>query len=178
MDLPPLSEPLNPTVPPDPRSEQAVATCDTSQITALVAAGTEIPTTTLVNDAPNTCAVLQLRTSRTRLLFAPVTKHNPPGTPAGLTGNDVISATSTLAQGQGYAIDITLTKDGVTAFNALAAGSSPQTSPRNEVAIVLAGTVYAAPQFQTSSFSGPVQITGNFTSTDASILATIVNLRT
>jgi preprotein translocase subunit SecD len=87
----------------------------------------------------------------------------------------VSGATSTFAQGQGYAVEMTLKSTGLSKFNALAATSYKQPQPRNEVAIVLDGLVYSAPAFQTGSFSGPVQITGNFTQSAASDLATVIN---
>jgi preprotein translocase subunit SecD len=70
---------------------------------------------------------------------------------------------------------MTLKSSGLRKFNALAAASFPQSSPRNEVAIVLDGLVYSNPAFQSSSFNGAVQITGNFTPGEASDLATVIN---
>jgi len=60
-------------------------------------------------------------------------------------------------------------------FNDLAASSFPKSAPQNEVAIALDALVYSAPAFQASSFSGPVQITGNFTPGEAADLAKVIN---
>ena len=56
-------------------------------------------------------------------------------------------------------------------FNGLAAELFPKQSPQNSVAIVLDGVVQTAPAFQTSSFTGAVQISGNFTRAEAEALA-------
>jgi preprotein translocase subunit SecD len=70
---------------------------------------------------------------------------------------------------------MTLKSEGLKKFNDLAAASFPKSSPQNEVAIALDALVYSAPAFQASSFSGPVQITGNFTPSQASDLAKVIN---
>jgi preprotein translocase subunit SecD len=67
-----------------------------------------------------------------------------------------------------------LTGSGAQKFNALAAKSFGQPSPTDEVAIVLDGVVQSAPAFQASSFSGPVQISGNFTQSEATDLAKLI----
>jgi preprotein translocase subunit SecD len=156
-------------------AERAVAACDATQISTLVSAGAEVPTTPLANDARGACVVLPVRNSKTRLLLGPVTAKPGLGVPAGLTGGDVASASSSFAQGQGYAVNMTLKSSGLKKFNDLAAASFPQSAPRNEVAIALDALVYSAPAFQASSFSGPVQITGNFTPSQASDLAKVIN---
>ena len=97
------------------------------------------------------------------------------GLPAGLTGSDVSSASSSFAQGQGYAVSMSRKSAGLAKFNKLASLSFGQTAPRNEVAIALDGLVYSAPAFQAASFTGAVQITGNFTPSEASDLATVIN---
>ena len=124
--------------------------------------------------------ILPIRNSSARLLLAPVNAKSSLGVPAGLAGSDVSSATSTFQTGQGYAVDVTLRSAGLAKFNALAAASYDSSkpgsnSPRDEVAIVLDGLVYSNPAFQTGSFSGPVQITGSFTQSQASDLATVIN---
>jgi hypothetical protein len=50
------------------------------------------------------------------------------------------------------------------------AGFGKQT-PQDQVAIVVNGRVISNPAFQSVSFSGPIQITGNFTSAEAAKLA-------
>jgi preprotein translocase subunit SecD len=155
--------------------QAAVASCDSTQIQSLLTANTVLPTTPLENDDANNCVVLPIRSSKDRLLLAPVNTKASLGVPPGLSGGDVSGATSTFASGQGYAVEMTLKGAGLAKFNALAAASFQQQAPRNEVAIVLDGVVQSNPAFQTGSFSGPVQITGNFTQGQASDLATIIN---
>jgi preprotein translocase subunit SecD len=153
----------------------AIARCDATQLSSLVTAGAEIPTTPLAEDTKDACVVLPVRRSKQRLLLAPVTPTPGLGVPAGLTGNDVASANSSFAQGTGYAVNMTLKGSGLKKFNDLAAASFPQSAPKNEVAIALDALVYSAPAFQTSTFSGPVQITGNFTPSEAADLAKVIN---
>jgi preprotein translocase subunit SecD len=162
-----------------PASKQAlltaIASCNATQISALVASGADVPSTTVENDKPGDCVVLPIRNSKQRLLLGPVTPSATLGLPGGLTGSDVSSASSSFAQGQGYAVSMTLKSGGLTKFNKLASTSFGQTAPRNEVAIVLDGLIYSAPAFQAASFTGAVQITGNFTPSESSDLATVIN---
>ena len=60
-------------------------------------------------------------------------------------------------------------------FNAMAAALFGRPAPRNEVAVVVDGVVYSAPAFQAMSFSGAVQLTGNFTTRQATSLASTIN---
>ncbi|MFO7592198.1 MAG: protein translocase subunit SecD [Acidimicrobiia bacterium] len=146
----------------------AVASCDPNQIGALLTAGTEIPNATRADDKRSACVVLPLRDAQggaPRLLLGPTE----------LTGNGVASARSRFAQGEGYTVSVRFTDKGASAFDALAAASFPKAPPENQVAIVLDGVVQSAPAFQAESFSGDVQITGNFTPTEAEDLATIIN---
>ena len=158
----------------------AIASCDTSQISPLLQNGTVLPTTPLENDNGKNCVILPMRNSKQRLLLAPVTAKPNLGVPAGLTGSDVSSASSTFQSGQGYAVNVTLKSEGLAKFNTLAAASYNSSrpgsnAPRDEVAIVLDGLVYSNPAFQTSTFNGPVQITGSFSQSQASDLATVIN---
>jgi preprotein translocase subunit SecD len=162
-----------------PASKQAllaaIASCNATQIQALATSGADVPTTTVENDKASDCVVLSIRNSKQRLLLGPVAPSASLGLPGGLTGSDVSSASSSFAQGQGYAVSMTLKSGGLTKFNKLAATSFGQTAPRNEVAIVLDGLVYSAPAFQAASFTGAVQITGNFSPSESSDLATVIN---
>lgn len=153
----------------------AIASCDANAVSTLLSSGGSIPSTPLEKDSGTACVVLPVRNSKSRLLLGPVSPTPTLGLPSGLSGSDVDSAKSTFAQGQGYAVEMTLKSAGLTKFNALAATSFNKQSPQNEVAIVLDGLVYSNPAFQTSSFSGPVQITGNFSPGQASDLATVIN---
>lgn len=153
----------------------AIASCNATQISTLVAGGADVPSTPVEGDSRSGCVVLPIRNSKQRLLLGPVSPNGALGLPAGLTGSDVDSASSSFAQGRGYAVNMTLKSDGLIKFNKLAAVSFQQTAPRNEVAIALDGLVYSAPAFQAASFTGPVEITGNFKPSEASDLATVIN---
>jgi preprotein translocase subunit SecD len=153
----------------------AVASCDATTVSSALSSNATLATTPLENDDAKNCVILPVRNTKARLLLGPVTPSSTLGLAPGLSGSDVSSATSTFAQGQGYAVEMTLKSAGLAKFNTLATTSFKQTAPRNEVAIVLDGLVYSAPAFQTGSFSGPVQITGNFTQGAASDLATVIN---
>jgi preprotein translocase subunit SecD len=178
-NVPPAqSTPVNPSA--TQAATTAIATCNVSLLTALVQSGTILPTTSREDDKPEDCVILPVRNSTQRLFLAPVTANSSLGVPAGLSGSDVSGATSTFSPGQGYAVDVTLKNEGLDKFNALAATdynpSNPgSNSPRDEVAIVLDGLVYSNPAFQTSTFTGPVQITGSFSRSQASDLATVIN---
>jgi preprotein translocase subunit SecD len=157
----------------------AIANCDAATLSPLVSSGAPVPTTSLADNSSDAarshCVVLPVRQSRTRLLLGPVTPTASLGLPAGLTGTDVSSADSSFAQGVGYAVNMTLKSGGLRKFNALAAVSFPKSPPQNEVAIVLDQQIQSAPAFQASSFSGAVQITGNFTPGEAADLAQVIN---
>jgi preprotein translocase subunit SecD len=185
-DIPPL--PATPkgatttTLPPATTRalSAAIASCDSTTLSPLIQNGTALPTTPLENDDPKNCVILPIRNTKQRLLLAPVTAKSSLGVPAGLNGSDVSSATSTFQSGQGYAVEVTLKSEGLAKFNALATASYDASkpgsnTPRDEVAIVLDGLVYSNPAFQTSTFNGPVQITGSFTQGEASDLATVIN---
>ena len=150
----------------DAAAQVVIASCDTTAIGAL----TKIPTTTRIDDVRDKCVVLPLRATADnknpgRLLLGPTE----------LTGKEVDKAKREFRQGQGYAVAMNLTGDGLDKFNALAARSFGQTSPRDQVAIALDGIVQSNPAFQTPNFDGAVQISGNFTSTEASDLAKLIN---
>jgi preprotein translocase subunit SecD len=147
----------------DAAAQAAIASCDVNQLAALPT----IPTTQLANDKRDACVVLPFRAGqgKGRLYLGP-TK---------LTGNDVDSASSNFQSQDGYGVDMTLKGSGLAKFNSLAASSFGKNPPEDEVAIVLDGEVYSNPRFNTSSFSGPVRISGSFGSTEASDLAKLIN---
>lgn len=156
------------TVAADAAAKQAaIASCDPNAVLAL----TSIPTTSRADDTRDACVVLPLRpkdgakaSSATRLYLGPTE----------LTGTDVDKAKREFVS-PGYGVSMTLTGGGLGKFNVLAAKSYGQQPPQNEVAIVLDGVVQSNPAFQARSFSGPVQITGNFSSTEAEDLAKLIN---
>lgn len=148
----------------DEAAQAAIASCDPNAVMAL----DHIPTTTRANDKRDQCVVLPLRaddeqSSRYRLLLGP-TK---------LTGKEVDKARRQF-QG-GYSVLMDLSGDGLAKFNELAAASYPKASPQNQMAIVLDGIVQSNPAFQEPTFDGDVSITGNFSATEASDLAKLIN---
>ncbi|GMU77872.1 MAG: hypothetical protein AMXMBFR46_06700 [Acidimicrobiia bacterium] len=152
------------TVPADQEAAQAViASCDQAAIVALA----EIPTTTRIHDVRDQCVVLPLRTTDdsdpARLLLAPTV----------MTGKDVDSARRRFQNE--YVVLLNLTDEGLGKFNELAQRSFQQPSPTDQVAIVLDGIVQSNPAFQSPSFDGDVQISGNFSATEASDLAKLIN---
>jgi len=155
------------TVPADTAAAQAtIASCDPTAISAL----TTLPTTSRAEDKRDVCVVLPLRATSGnknpgRLLLGPTE----------LTGNEVSNAKRQFQQGSGYTVSMNLTGDGLTKFNALAAKSYGKTSPQDQVAIVLDGIVQSNPAFQTPNFNGAVQISGNFSATEAGDLAKLIN---
>jgi hypothetical protein len=170
--LPVLATIRSPNGPSTPAIDQAVAACDVGQVTSLDGAGTPLPSTPPVRIAAATCAVLHVTLDR--LFVAPLAGSSALGIPPGLSGHDVRRVSTSFAQGQGWAVNLTLTTAGLAKFNALAAERFPNASPRNEVAMVVDGLVYSSPAFQAPSFSGPVQITGNFTPKQVSQLAATI----
>jgi preprotein translocase subunit SecD len=96
--------------------------------------------------------------------------------PVALTGADLSGAKAEFIGGQeGWVVITTLTNAGHRKFNDLAHTLYPKTPPQNAVAIGLDGVVQSAPAFQTDSFSGDIQITGNFTKKQAEQLAVVLN---
>jgi len=149
-------------------AKAAVASCDPNRIGALLSAGTKVANTVAADDKRTACVLLPLRNQQgatARLLLGPTA----------LTGKGVDSAKSRFSQGQGYAVTVKFNDAGAKKFDELAAASFPKSPPQNQVAIVLDGVVQSAPAFRTSSFSGDVEITGNFSPSEAGDLATIVN---
>jgi preprotein translocase subunit SecD len=152
-----------------------VKSCALAQVTAAVESGAAIPTTAAAGAKPSDCLVLPVRNGETRLFLAPLAADIALSTAAGLSGRGILSAQVSFSAGIGNAIDLTLTKAGAAKFNALAVAQFGRPSPRNEVAAVIDGLVYATPTVQSPSFSGPLQVTGAFTSGQAKSLATWIN---
>jgi len=95
--------------------------------------------------------------------------------PTALTGKLVTSADARFESGgDGWVVSINFNDTGHQKFDALAASSIGKTPPQNSVAIVLDGVVQSAPQFNAASFPSGVQISGNFSQTEAEDLATVL----
>ncbi|MBW3556707.1 MAG: protein translocase subunit SecD [Actinobacteria bacterium] len=97
--------------------------------------------------------------------------------PAKATGTIVRSARAQPPQGPGdWAVSVELTSKGNELFNQIAAACFDATPecPTKQVAIVLDGVVRSAPAVQERSFSGRVQITGQFSESEAKDLALVL----
>jgi hypothetical protein len=172
-----LGPPASPTRPAgtDAAAVQAVTACAVAQDPEISGA-VGVPGTPWPPVHATDCQVLPVRNVTIRLLLAPLTESTTLGTPVGISARDVRNAKSAFAQGQGYTVDLTMTPSGLAKFNTMAQAGFDRAAPRNEVAIVIDGLVYAAPAFQTSSFAGPLQITGDFNAQQAARAATDINL--
>jgi preprotein translocase subunit SecD len=151
----------------DAAAKAAIASCDPTQVEALLTAGTNLPTTSLAEDTREACVVLPDRSGNRQYLG-----------PTALTGKAVSGADSKFAQGQGYTVSINFTSAGSTQWDALG-----QKYFHQAVAIELDGVVQSAPVIQPDnqafeSFGGSAQISGGqsgFSPDEASDLATIIN---
>jgi preprotein translocase subunit SecD len=131
---------------------------------------TQVPTTTRAGDKANATVVLPGRNTGEG---KPIRYQLGP---AAFTGRGVSGARAEFAGGQdGWVVILSLKDDGEKAFNQLAQVAYPKSPPQNAVAIVLDGIVQSAPAFQEPNFTGDVQITGDFTETEARDLATVLN---
>ena len=88
----------------DAAAKAAIASCDPTQVEALLAAGTNLPTTSLADNKRDACVVLPER-GGTRLYLGKTA----------LTGKAVSGADSKFAQGQGYTVSINFTNAGSSA---------------------------------------------------------------
>jgi preprotein translocase subunit SecD len=152
------------TLPYDPAAARAaIASCDPQQVLALP----RIPSTSQERDRRDACVVLPGRdgAESARYYLGP----------AALTGSGVRSARARFLGGtDGWVVLLRLNGDGRDKFNALAKESYPKEAPQNSVAIVLDSVVQSAPAFRTDTFDGDVQISGDFTETEARDLATVL----
>jgi preprotein translocase subunit SecD len=139
---------------------------DGTPITTTTTTPNVVPTTKRADNKPNQEVILPDKNGKTRLAMGP----------AALLGKDVSSATAEVGTSGQWSVQLTLKSSGAKLFNQLAATcfAKGPTCPTNRVAIELDGVVQSSPQFQTPSFSGPVSITGNFTSKEAHQLALVL----
>lgn len=159
-------------------STTSTTAAPTSSSTAATTTTTAGPATTTTTVNPETAVPLtpaaQDKRSATVTLCDRDGKARYTLGPTAFTGKGVSTARATFEQGTGWVVLLTLTSDGLSKFNQLAASSYQQPAPKNAVAMVLDGVVQSAPAFQTGSFSGDVQISGNFSQTEAEDLATVL----
>lgn len=149
-------------------SSTAVAGATSSSTAATTTTTNPTATSTPAEDQADATVILPARKSDE----APIRYQLGP---AALTGKGVSGAKAQFVGGaEGWTVELSLKDDGQTAFNQLAQVSYPKQPPQNAVAIVLDGIVQSAPAFQTDSFNGSVQISGNFSEGDAKDLATVL----
>jgi len=99
---------------------------------------------------------------------------DPECTGGTFTGKDIAGAKSRFQSGRGYAVDVDFKDSGQGKINALAGAGFGQQSPRDQMAITLDGLVQSAPAFNEATFEGNVEITGNFSRTEAGDLARLL----
>jgi len=92
-----------------------------------------------------------------------------------LTGGNLTKAEATVNTDQvgssEIAVDIEFNSAGASIFDEIAVRDQPKTSPLNMCGIFLDNQPVSTPTFQTSSFGGKAQITGNFEWNEAKLLA-------
>jgi preprotein translocase subunit SecD len=144
-------------------STTAATSASTTATTAPVA--TAPPNSTPAEDKRNATVILPDRDGKVRYQLGPTA----------LTGRLVTSASARFnSGGSGWVVVLNFNSVGQKKFNDLAASSYSKSPPQNAVAIVLDGVVQSAPAFQTPNFDGSVEISGNFSQTEAEDLATVL----
>lgn len=160
---------------PDPTTTTPPTTLATAPATAAPATTAITAPASAVTNPPNTPAAQDQRGATVILPGRDAKGLRYQLGPTALTGKLVTGADARFLGGaDGWVVDITFNSDGSTKFNALAASSYSKPDPQNAVAIVLDGVVQSAPAFRAASFTGSVQISGNFTQTEAEDLATVL----
>ncbi len=157
-----------------------------SATTCGAANAASIPSTSPDADVPNKTVLLvsspNMGVGNIRWLLGPAT--NQAGVAGVLSGRIVKSASAVVdTQTSQNVVQVTLTSKGLTEFNKVAAArnasynpSTPNSEPfSSREAIELDGVTESAPTIQSPVFTGQVQITGQFTPTQASNLATELN---
>ncbi len=151
-----------------PTSSTTLAAGATTSSSTTTTTQPEVKTTTPAEDKKNATVILPSRETGKAALRYQLG-------PAAFTGKGVSGAKAQFIGGtNGWVVDLSLKSDGEAAFNKLAGESYSKSPPQNAVAIVLDGIVQSAPAFRESSFTGDVQISGNFSETEAKDLATVL----
>ncbi len=151
-----------------PTSSTTLAAGATTSSSTTTTTQPEVKTTTPAEDKKNATVILPSRETGKAALRYQLG-------PAAFTGKGVSGAKAQFIGGTiGWVVDLSLKSDGEAAFNKLAGESYSKSPPQNAVAIVLDGIVQSAPAFRESSFTGDVQISGNFSETEAKDLATVL----
>jgi protein-export membrane protein SecD/preprotein translocase SecF subunit len=95
--------------------------------------------------------------------------------PADVVGTDIATATAGIPQGGvSWQVNLEFTADGADAFFDSTQRLSQQAPPQDQFAIVLDGLVVSAPQVNEPIPGGRAQITGQFTQSEATALANVL----
>lgn len=164
------------TTPASP--EPASATTTPGATTTTVASG---PTTTVEVPLDQNGFPLQ-QSDPTIQQFLPLKGDEPiyclvgPAQGTGEVFSDNASAV-VLDNGWGVTVDLRGGADGEDVFNAVAAECNQQAStcPTGQLAIELDGTIQSAPSMNAASYSGGVEISGDFSPDEARNLARVIN---
>ncbi len=164
-----------PAVPATPATPPATPTTSGSTLVQAACSstvGSSIPSTTPAGNVSTASVILPASTSSGygNIRFALG--------PADLTGRGVKTAFVSVTQTGSYAVNVNFTGSGSNTFDQIAAArnkyfnkAATSPDPRSLEAIELDGQVESAPTIEQSSFNGQVQITGNFSSSQANSLA-------
>jgi preprotein translocase subunit SecD len=172
-----------------PEGAPAPTTTTTVPTTTTAAPGESTTTTSTTAPAPTTTTTEVPTTSRAdNKADAQVVLPDADGTsryvlgPAGATGRAVSSAKAELFGVGQWAVQLSMTSDGIKAFNEIAAAcfTGQPTCPaigsdKGQVAIELDGVVESAPTIDAASFErDEIQISGSFTEKEAKNLALVL----
>jgi preprotein translocase subunit SecD len=161
------------SVPSSSTTVASDATTTTTTTTVVPDDGSSIPTTSREDNKADQEVVLPMKDGGLRLALGPAT----------LVGKDVSTASAKVDTAGSWSVLLSLHGDGQKKFNELAAicfaGDQPSCPVESgftagRVAIELDGVIQSAPQFNASSFSGDVNITGSFSQSEAKDLALVL----
>jgi preprotein translocase subunit SecD len=96
--------------------------------------------------------------------------------PVSMTNADLKAARAVTTPGQGWSVDVTLTRAGSRHLNDLARALFPKQPPENGLAFVVNGEVQSSVAFSTPGpYNGDMAISNNFTEAKAKSLAASLN---
>lgn len=142
---------------PSAAERTAIRSCSRSQI----AAASVWPVSRAADLDPSACVVVRDRESSSAGVFAG---------PAIVTARDVQTVTAERGP-DGWVVNFGLTTNGLKRLNRHTANAFAYPTPMNEIAIVVDGGVASSPVVQAPEYAGEIQISGDFTSTEARAIA-------
>jgi preprotein translocase subunit SecD len=160
-----------------PTAASSTSTSSTTAATSSTTAAAGVtPSTTLpvVPQAPEVTPADQIKRNATVVLCDRQGQNRYQLGPTVFTGKHINSAQENYAPSTGYVVNVKFDGQGATLFDNLAATSINKTPPQNAVAIVLDNVVQSAPAFNATSFPNGVEISGNFSQSEAGDLATVL----